>query len=859
MKQTKNRKKAKNPKNPSPSPPPNDLSPDQINLSTDSSKNGPKITKKAKVPELPIKKKPRKRHRHNPKPKEPKMKFRLIDLPKHEMKQIRYMFQKDRIPFFKNLLIQLMRRTAELPERLAKLFGSFINDENTPVSWEIFLQVLEAEMNFIDEKGGGSEIDYGSKTIYLREPAIVKNMSQQPTKFFHPQYQLKFCEYITLANHKLAIVVVNKSTLCLMNDSMSKIFARVNFSRDFGRHEQGKLHRRMKHKKRLEEEEKKRTHIRRRLEDFGDSEPKMGPQEVSYDFDVMLYAGLKKGGRAAKNRERGSRRHPNHRRKRAQNGQNGRDRRNDTFSDMEEATTTFGSEMSRTRSRQSFRSRMNTNDSFVETMKSQVSSRANSMVRRPQPPQNGVGGLGSHQGGGAASQNSRNHINNGNNGPQDRFLLQEGSQGQGAADDKLNTFLSKQNSPRSRGARSQIQNRSKRFSRVQDVVNLPTISTSVRRNTKLLGAIADLSLPENSATRRLNRSLKPGIPRQRRPSNRKNVNREYLLQGLTEKAAIENLFIDLKNKLNGKLDSYEYSEKEGREIKKMFEKFKVIAEMDKLKASLSSTAGQSSGGGGLGGRGGGPSRRGKRNNRHINRKRSIFRPKEGNEKKQQSRGNTAQSQQRRPTQMHDRHSQQVSRARSREKERSRPSIRTKDRSMDSKRMRTIGSTTHNREADSRSSTIYAARKGSISVPKNLSKNGSNLEKTESSVQHSATDKRENGLKTITSVASEQISLDQTAGAKSKVVTEEGSRGGGLEASGKGATPDESAGYVVAGVGGLGDEDTGVGEMYSDEASEVSSDGLDFSFEDIDDYAMKLDDQIKLKKEKKLIKQIDFFQ
>jgi hypothetical protein len=57
-----------------------------------------------------------------------------------------------------------------------------------------------------------------------------------------------------------------------------------------------------------------------------------------------------------------------------------------------------------------------------------------------------------------------------------------------------------------------------------------------------------------------------------------------MMRGLNEKAAIDNILIELKDKLkksasvdpNVKRDSFHYTDKEGKEIHKMFEKFKII-------------------------------------------------------------------------------------------------------------------------------------------------------------------------------------------------------------------------------------------------------------------------------------------
>jgi hypothetical protein len=57
-----------------------------------------------------------------------------------------------------------------------------------------------------------------------------------------------------------------------------------------------------------------------------------------------------------------------------------------------------------------------------------------------------------------------------------------------------------------------------------------------------------------------------------------------MMRGLNEKAAIDNILIDLKDKLKKsnsvepKRDSYKFTDQEGKEIHKMFEKFKIITQ-----------------------------------------------------------------------------------------------------------------------------------------------------------------------------------------------------------------------------------------------------------------------------------------
>lgn len=77
------------------------------------------------------------------------------------------------------------------------------------------------------------------------------------------------------------------------------------------------------------------------------------------------------------------------------------------------------------------------------------------------------------------------------------------------------------------------------------------------------------------------------MERARRQSINLQFKRARLMKGLNEKAAIDNILIDLKEKLKAtnssedqRRDSFNYTEQEGKEINKMFQKFKLITMED---------------------------------------------------------------------------------------------------------------------------------------------------------------------------------------------------------------------------------------------------------------------------------------
>lgn len=77
--------------------------------------------------------------------------------------------------------------------------------------------------------------------------------------------------------------------------------------------------------------------------------------------------------------------------------------------------------------------------------------------------------------------------------------------------------------------------------------------------------------------------MRIGLDRARRQSISIDFKRARLMNGLNKKAAIDNILIELKDRLKAinpneesRRDSHHFTEKEGKEIRKMFQKFKLI-------------------------------------------------------------------------------------------------------------------------------------------------------------------------------------------------------------------------------------------------------------------------------------------
>lgn len=107
-----------------------------------------------------------------------------------------------------------------------------MNLKSPDASWEMFLQVLEDEVKF--NESSGAQVSYISKQVTI-EPPRHKNLSEPPTKFAFANYQVTFFERFLVGPNRCCLVLINNRSLMLMNEEMTSIHERINFSRDFGK------------------------------------------------------------------------------------------------------------------------------------------------------------------------------------------------------------------------------------------------------------------------------------------------------------------------------------------------------------------------------------------------------------------------------------------------------------------------------------------------------------------------------------------------------------------------------------------------------------------------------------------------
>lgn len=96
----------------------------------------------------------------------------------------------------------------------------------------MFLQVLEDEVKF--NEGSSTQVSYISKQISI-EPPKHRNLSEAPTKFVFANYQMTFFERFSIGTNKCCLVLINNRSLMLMNEEMTSIHQRLDFSREFGK------------------------------------------------------------------------------------------------------------------------------------------------------------------------------------------------------------------------------------------------------------------------------------------------------------------------------------------------------------------------------------------------------------------------------------------------------------------------------------------------------------------------------------------------------------------------------------------------------------------------------------------------
>jgi len=215
-------------------------------------------------------------------------KSQLSDLPLNALKELRYLFEHNKVEYIETLISEVKKRSdlalTQIEDTLRRSLGS------TTLTWEHFLQLLEEEIN--DHEKAKKLITFGLKKIFLSKGSRV-DFSANPTKYTHPQYKVTYMEFLRHESSDLCLLVLNQNTLLLTDRLHKIIYSKIDFRRDFEKHFQAKLFREQQERDRIEKE--------MRLRNIGVSYVSSSSESShldsknrskSYDFNILKYAGI---------------------------------------------------------------------------------------------------------------------------------------------------------------------------------------------------------------------------------------------------------------------------------------------------------------------------------------------------------------------------------------------------------------------------------------------------------------------------------------------------------------------------------------------------------------------------------------
>ena len=160
-------------------------------------------------------------------------KFELLDIPKFELVEIRYLIENKLIANFKDLLLHIMRKCRSvMPESIARSIGSHISQEDAGViNWDSFLQILEEEVSIKERLY--NQMNFGTNKIMFERGADVC-LSEKPREFFYHEYRVNFFAVIpeNQGNKNYNVMIVNSSCLAITDHNFDHLIARIYLTRD---------------------------------------------------------------------------------------------------------------------------------------------------------------------------------------------------------------------------------------------------------------------------------------------------------------------------------------------------------------------------------------------------------------------------------------------------------------------------------------------------------------------------------------------------------------------------------------------------------------------------------------------------
>lgn len=219
-------------------------------------------------------------------------KFELLDIPRSELAEIRYLVENKHITKFGELVLHIMKKFNSLmPEHIAMSIGGHMNPEDPKsINWDAFLQILEEEVSIKDKLY--NQMNFGSNKILMQQEAET-DLSEPPRSFFYQDYQINQFKVISDSQGAMqfCLMVVNNNSLAITDLEFNELICRIYFERDFKAKFKEELRKKnAKAEKILKEQARQQIKLYSiTLDESYEDGDTLG---INHTFDVMKYSGL---------------------------------------------------------------------------------------------------------------------------------------------------------------------------------------------------------------------------------------------------------------------------------------------------------------------------------------------------------------------------------------------------------------------------------------------------------------------------------------------------------------------------------------------------------------------------------------
>lgn len=224
-------------------------------------------------------------------------KFELLDIPRSELAEIRFLVESKKLTTFKDLILHIMKKFNNiLPEHIARTIGGHMNpDDPKTINWDVFLRIMEEEVSLKDKMY--NQMNFGSNKIFMQKREET-NLSHPPQHFFYKDYEINHFRIITdfSGTNHFCLFIINNTSMAITSLDLKELVSRNYFERDF----KGKLKEVIRKKNEKAEELLKEANNKRiKLNQMSseDSHEGIADFNVNANFDIMKFSGLEEKAR----------------------------------------------------------------------------------------------------------------------------------------------------------------------------------------------------------------------------------------------------------------------------------------------------------------------------------------------------------------------------------------------------------------------------------------------------------------------------------------------------------------------------------------------------------------------------------